>query len=213
MLKHTVAILLLASLQSPVQLLDLINKPRSTDEEYLAVPASDRADQLPTIGVTADSAQIPPTPFELSGLQFNQVSYTVGDEFIVEVSLRYLGTEQIFFPISTEAHLFRKSMPNLRVITLGVAFKHEGVGRRVQVAETLFGADEIPGSLIQIEPNGIVRIRTSGKWGMPTQVLPATITWPLTVKPTVDFNLFRPTQTNRAVTLLSSETIVLTRPQ
>lgn len=112
MFKHTIAVLLFGSLQAQHHVLDLTTKPRSTDQEYLAVPASERADRLPPMVVTSHSTPDPQTPFELFGLGLDRTAYTMGDEFLVEVSLRYLGTDPISFPISTETFDAAKARAN-----------------------------------------------------------------------------------------------------
>lgn len=202
---------LFTSFQSPAHVLNLIGAPRSSDEQYLSVPDSDRPDALPVVAITSHSPGPAPAPFQLSGLELDRGSYSMSDDFSFEVTLRYVGTETILFPMSVETHLFRKSMPSLHTAALAVLFTHPVLGRQIQIAERLYGSDSVSGSLISLSPNESIRIQGKGTWGLRLQVPFAESIWPITVTPVVDFNLFGSGVNHAAIASTDNPTVILSK--
>ena len=169
--------------------IDLVVAPRSTDEQYLAVPAAERADRLSPLGVISDQTAAIIAPLFEVAVSFDRSSYNLGEEFFYEATLRYIGQPPISFPISAEIHHFRKSMPSLRVGTLAVSFAHPDTGHQIQIVDNLFGAETVPGSLITLTFNQVVRVRGKGIWQIRLQNPIAEGVWPANVNAAMQFNM------------------------
>lgn len=213
-MKHLIYLLaaVLGIGQGSPHTIDLISAVRSTDEEFDAIPENeDRPDTRPVVGRVADAPAPPVIPFVISAVNFDRPDYEMGDDFIVEVHLTYAGSQPITFPQSSQTHFFRRSMPGFRTATLSVAFHDPVLGRQVQVAERLYGATEVFGSLITLAPNDTVVVRTKAYWRLLVQVDTSAAVWPIQVTPSAMFNLFGTTFTHSDVSSTVNPTITLSK--
>ena len=178
----------LLAVQGSPYVIDLVVAPRSSDEQYLAVPDAERVDALPPVGF-ASHAPVPATaPFEVH-VTLDRNAYQLGSDFLYEAAIRYTGTTPIMFPVSPQVHLFRKSMPSLRVGKIAISVVDPTAGHQIQTVDALYGSDNVPGTLITMATNEVVTIRGKGNWTLRLQTPFAANVWPLRVSPVVDFSV------------------------
>lgn len=190
--------------------IDLTSSMTSTDDEYLAVPTSERVG-TPLQPAINPHAPPPPVPFEITSVTFDSGAYLLGDELTYEFTLRYTGVTDITFPVSSQVHLFRNSMIGLRKANITLQYEDALLKNQITDVEALYGSDDVAGSLFLLRNGQSVRVRARGKWI--ARGLPQSLTsWSRSLQPYVSLQLYYAPTPYGETRSSSGPTIQLTRP-
>lgn len=172
------------NLQPTDYFLDLAAMQESTEEELAAVPIGERVGAVPPrpLPFVVEDAPPPFVPFELDALTFDRSDYRLADPFTYEVTLRYVGSAELKFPISGKKHLFRQNMSGLRQATTSIEFEDAEWKHQIVYIRPLYGSDEVAGSLLTLTANQTIRIRAEGRWRL-SAANPPPPTWAGSVFP------------------------------
>jgi hypothetical protein len=91
----------------------------------------------------------------------DRAGYAIGEHMTFELLLKNIASEPIDFPWSTDGSLFKPSMAGARRLQFLLTFKHPVLGPQEFLPPTVFGSNEVPGSLQAIQPNETVVIRAA----------------------------------------------------
>lgn len=140
-------------------------------------------------GDLAGSSSAPPSPlpFTVDLSWTDNSAYHNGDLFTYEVLLHYTGTEPMAFPTSADPSFFDKSMTTLRLARVEIHFSDQVLGDQLGAGQTAYGADDVMGSLIVLQPGDTVRMRLRGAWSVNKQ--PSLWNSPRTVYPAATLSL------------------------
>jgi len=110
----------------------------------------------------ADSRAASNFPFEVTLTSVDLQTYAVGERIRFELLLRNTSTQAIAFPWSLDAGSFMASMRGARRLVLALNFVDAIIGHQQFASQSVFGSDEVPGSLRTIQPNETLLIRAEG---------------------------------------------------
>jgi hypothetical protein len=145
--------------QHPTHNLDLlVQKP--TDERVSRIG-------LPRDGVLkwhpppppADSGPVPRFPFQVTLLSTDRPDYAIGDEIVFTLRLTNISGESFAFPWSVEPGPIRPETPGARILVLNFVVIRSASRRQEIGFHTVYGSQEVPGTLRMIGPGETVEIR------------------------------------------------------
>jgi hypothetical protein len=96
--------------------------------------------------------------------QLDRADYRLGESFFFDVLVENTGSEAIEFPTLLDPASVDRQMAGATVAAITLSFKDEILGLQAVSPQLLYGAREVPGSLIALPPHGVVRIRAQGQW-------------------------------------------------
>ena len=152
----------LSGSQRHVVALDLVESRRSTDEQMATVESDERFNVSSFIPPISPHNVAPLLPVAITLVAVNATAYRPFDEVNYEVVLRNTGKMAVQVPVSTEHHLFRRSMARLAVASIGLLFTDDLLGIQHFASESLYGAPSIKGSLIVLSANESMSVRIRG---------------------------------------------------
>jgi len=96
--------------------------------------------------------------------QLDRADYRIGEPFFFDVSVQNTGSEVIQFPTLLDAGSVDRQMAGAAVAAISLSFKDEVLGLQSVSPQFLYGARDVPGSLVSVPPQGLVKIRAQGRW-------------------------------------------------
>lgn len=184
---------------------DLRTAPRSANEELSVLEDSEQVRLLPPLAPTQNRSQ----SIAISDVTLDKATYTIGELFEYEYTVRYSGAVAIAFPTSLQPHLFRPTMTDLRVAHLGIVLEGNPTGLAIQAVAFLYGSASVPGTLILLHHNQTVRVKGQGRWTVGSRQSPMPENWSAQVQPVVSVRLsdspstaLRATSSNLTIQLL-----------
>jgi hypothetical protein len=88
-----------------------------------------------------------------------------GDPFVYEVIVENVGRKSVRIPWSPEQNLFSRRMRDARTAT--VSLSTASASPQLIANVTLYGAEAVAGSLLDLAPGDKARIRAPGVWALP----------------------------------------------
>jgi len=88
-----------------------------------------------------------------------------GDPFVYEVIVENIGQQSVGIPWSPEHRLFSRRMREAKVAD--VSLSTVAPNPQLIASVTLYGAEDVAGSLLNLAPGDRARIRAPGTWAMP----------------------------------------------
>jgi hypothetical protein len=117
------------------------------------------------IGGEAHEPRKPP-PIRLSAPELERPDYRIGDLFEFEVVFQNIGDVPIAFPTMPDGSAVDRDMPGAGLAAVALTFNDEILGGQIVGLQTLYGATEIEGSLISVQPGERLRIRARSTWNL-----------------------------------------------
>ena len=108
-------------------------------------------------------AEPPESPLTLQLLSLDRAQYEVGEPFVYTVLISNNGKETFAFPTFTD-HNFKKDTPDATGALVSLFIDDAILGLQTIGTQALFGAPEVPESLIKLKPGETLEVRASGKW-------------------------------------------------
>ena len=178
----TIGILAAASQQKPARehLIDLTVAAAAVTRP--ALPAIHQLTLQVPILVETDVPQKPP-PIRVSAPELERPDYRVGDAFEFEVVFQNIGDVPIAFPTMPEGSAVDRNMPGAGLAAVALTFNDAILRGQIVGLQTLYGANEIQGSLISVQPGERVRIRARSTWHLSSATgTPYEPDWPRPLK-------------------------------
>jgi len=103
-------------------------------------------------------------PFEVTLVSMDRNGYTIGDDAVFEVLLKYTGTRPVAFPWSRDADDILDA-PHPQIAHVLLTFTDAMLGRQIVGFENvLYGAETLPNSLLKLTHGDSVHVRAAGRW-------------------------------------------------
>jgi hypothetical protein len=162
-----------AAAQETEHVLDLLRASEYAGD-IDSVPAEERV-TVP-IGVSSHDTEVAP-PVRVRLLSIDAPAYLVGEELIYEMSVENVGTAPLIVPTSIDEAQFRRTMSRARSAEFSLSFDDAVMGHHSVGYVAVFGADDVPGSLITLRPGDRIRVRAMGRWWGGGAILPGSDNW------------------------------------
>jgi hypothetical protein len=142
--------------------IDLLTRDANADEGN--VPEAERL-RLPfgRLGLVSHTPQRPQM-LSLRLLGLDRAAYRIGDPFIYAVLVTNTGQKSVAFPTSTDASLFSRTTPNAAGAFVNLRLDDPMFGMQLVGVQALYGAPNVPASLLLLRSNDSVEIRATGTW-------------------------------------------------
>jgi len=98
--------------------------------------------------------------------EFDRAEYRVGEPLFFDVVVKNVGEKPLKFPTTLDDSLADRGGPDTVTATVALTFVDAVLGRQTVAPQVLYGANDIPGSLIVVHPQETVRIHAPGVWLM-----------------------------------------------
>jgi hypothetical protein len=96
--------------------------------------------------------------------QLDRADYRLGESFFFDVMVENTGSDALEFPSLLDPASVDRDMAGATMASITLSFKDEILGLQAVSPQVLYGARDVPGSLITVPPHGVVRIRALGQW-------------------------------------------------
>jgi hypothetical protein len=96
--------------------------------------------------------------------QLDRADYRIGQPFFFDVIVENTGSVAIEFPTLLDGGSVDRQMPGAALVVVCLEFKDEILGLEAVGPQFLYGARDVPGSLIIVQPHEFVRIRAQARW-------------------------------------------------
>jgi hypothetical protein len=162
-----VATLALASMGQPTRLpiehdIDLVDV--STRGQVETVPSHRRLTPAFVESLTTDEASTKPLRLAAQLLELEREAFSIGESSVYEIVLQNISTSPIKFPSLVGSGHVDRDMAGATVATISLRFEDEVLGRQIIGYRALYGADDVPGSLLIIRPGERLRLRARAQW-------------------------------------------------
>lgn len=127
------------------------------------VPASERL-EVP-YSVAPDHGELVSLPLRATLVAFDAATYRFGDSFVYDLLLENIGAVPFDFPQSLQQSSFRRGMAAARAAKLTLYFVDTAGSHIFIGSPDVFGASDVPGSLLRLEPGQSVVVRLRAQWG------------------------------------------------
>ena len=132
-------------------------------------------------------------PLEMTLVQLDRSSYTIGDPVVYEVTLKNVGTKPLPFPVTQTTVPFDRAHPVTRQAVILLHINDEFLGNQLIGVEcTAYSSDSRPESFVMLNPGDVVRVRGSSNWFLPStqKPIPPGMSWvrEVTVKAQLQYN-------------------------
>lgn len=152
-------------------ILDLMTARRFPPNPSLDVAPEKRLSVPTSVGSLIDGGpELEPT-IRVTILSLDRLAYSLGDSFTYEILIQNVGSKPLRFPTSVNIQRFsRRMLPDARMAGITLLFEDSVLGRQLVTTEVLSGADAMPGSLVVIQPDETLRVRSTGMWRLHTRL-------------------------------------------
>jgi hypothetical protein len=177
--------------QEPDYSLDLVDSPRSTDQQYLSVTYAERLEASSMLtGVRASENPVSTLPVQVSILSATPTVAAVGEEITCELLIVNGGADTLLVPTATEIHRFTRMMQGATAARFSLMFADEVLGEQQFGGEATYGSAAVSNSLLVLDPGRSLKVRIKQRHSVqPVEGAPDE--WLRTVQLKAVFSLFR----------------------
>jgi hypothetical protein len=153
-----------AAAQSANYVIDLVPRSEQTSAARSAVPGELLSNRPKENTYTTHESKRPIQAFELTLLDLDRTSYAMGEPVTFDLLLKHRGPVPIAFPASDEGERFGATMKNARIASISLTLNDPVLSEQFIGLTLLYGADDVPGSLILLKPGETIQIRARSVW-------------------------------------------------